>query len=264
MRSLGQRVRARCFGFRPPVGRRLGCGGARGGGVGAAASPRRRRRSAKAAIAVVMHVGRDAPLADRFDHAQLDEEQVGAEEERREREGGLGHPRPLAARERSDEAGPRKPTRPSAGDGHAEHLGVGGALHGLAAAGRADERRRRSRARRAGTPVIAAPSSGERGADASRSDALVHRASTASIAGTIPSGSSESTCTSSSRPPVGPTSKDGVELTPAARAASAARSSSWLDRAVPAGRRGARAIEAGQRPRRLETTRSSVTQPAFS
>ena len=92
--------------------------------------------------------------------------------------------------------------------------------------------------------MIAAPDGGERGACEPKC-ALAHRASTASIAGPIPSGPSELTWTSSSRPPVGPTWNAGVPCTPAACAAAAARSTSGSTAARRARVEQLLAVEAG-------------------
>ena len=91
---------ARAAGFRPTVSRRFGRARSRRGsrrGRLAEAEAQERQSGDRGRD----HVGREAPLADRLDHAHLDVEQVGAEEERRERERGLGQPRPLTTGERS-------------------------------------------------------------------------------------------------------------------------------------------------------------------
>ena len=183
----------------------------------------RRRTSASVTIAVVStsvarHHWQSASITN-----DLDRKQVRGEQEGRERERRLGKACPLAAAERGDEE-PEEADEPERGDRDAEHLGIRRALHGLAAAGRADERA----ARLPDLDQVGAdrrPEGGERRArDPDRP--LAHRASAASIAGTIPSAPSDPTSTRSSRPPVGPSWNAGVPLTPAAFAAAAKRSRS--------------------------------------
>ena len=85
------------------------------------------------------HVGREAPLADRVDHGQLDVQQVRTEEKGGERERRLAQTGPVAAGERRHEQG-QKPDQAERRDRNAEHDCVGRALDCLAATGRADQR----------------------------------------------------------------------------------------------------------------------------
>jgi hypothetical protein len=165
-------------------------------------------------------VAGQAPLAHGIDHGELDVDQVRAEDQRGQGERGLGERRPGPARQRgraqTDEGQEAKP-----GDGDAQRFRIGGVLHGLAAPGRAGH----CAARPAGVEEV----SGDRGAGGGErhpgepKGPLAHRASAASIAGTIPSGPRERMGTSFSRRPVEPSSKEGVLSTPDAFAAAAAR-----------------------------------------